>query len=126
MGPISPYHFFKASLDRPNHPVVAARQCWLRFLTGLTKFMFLARLADQLSYQGLLLDAHPHAWIDMPVAMVAYYFSYMNFSGWCDMAIGTADWRALRCGGKLQRPHVVAQSSGILDALAHDADRLHA
>ena len=91
VGPISPYHLFQDSLQAPNRPVAPASQCWLRFLIGLTKFLFLARLAEQLSYQGLLLDGHPHLWIDLPVAMVAYYFYlYMNFSGWCDMAIGTA------------------------------------
>jgi D-alanyl-lipoteichoic acid acyltransferase DltB (MBOAT superfamily) len=91
VGPISPYHLFRDSLNNANRPVAAARQCWLRFLVGLTKFLFLARLAEQLSYQGLLLDGHPHSWIDLPVAMVAYYFYlYLNFSGWCDMAIGTA------------------------------------
>jgi D-alanyl-lipoteichoic acid acyltransferase DltB (MBOAT superfamily) len=38
-----------------------------------------------------MLDGHPHHWIDLVIAAVAYYlFLYFNFSGFCDMAIGAA------------------------------------
>jgi D-alanyl-lipoteichoic acid acyltransferase DltB (MBOAT superfamily) len=46
---------------------------------------------EQLGYSGLLLDGHPHHWLDLAVAAVAYYlYLYCNFSGFCDMAIGAA------------------------------------
>ncbi len=40
---------------------------------------------------GPALDDHPHHWVDLPVAMLFYYlYLYLNFSGFCDMAIGAA------------------------------------
>jgi len=37
------------------------------------------------------MDDHYHPWIDLPVAILFYYlYLYVNFSGFCDMAIGTA------------------------------------
>jgi D-alanyl-lipoteichoic acid acyltransferase DltB (MBOAT superfamily) len=48
-------------------------------------------LLNQLTYSGLLLDGHPHLWVDLPIAAVAYYlYLYCNFSGFCDIAIGGA------------------------------------
>ena len=91
VGPISPYSVFHRSLaGAASGP--PRLQCILRFVTGIVKFFFLARLTDQLSYRGLLLDGHPHRyWPDLPVAMVFYYlYVYLNFSGWCDMAIGVS------------------------------------
>ncbi len=63
----------------------------LRILVGAVKYQFLGNLCNQLTYSGLLLDDHPHHWIDLPVAMLFYYlYLYLNFSGFCDMAIGVA------------------------------------
>jgi D-alanyl-lipoteichoic acid acyltransferase DltB (MBOAT superfamily) len=63
----------------------------LRILVGAVKYQFLAGLCNQLTYSGLLLDDHPHHWVDLPVAMLFYYlYLYLNFSGFCDMAIGAA------------------------------------
>ena len=63
----------------------------VRVLVGAVKYKFLGPLADQLAYKGLLLDEHPHLWVDLPIAAVAYYlFLYCNFSGFCDIAVGTA------------------------------------
>ena len=63
----------------------------LRILIGAVKYQFLANLCSRLNYASLLLDDHPHHWVDLPVAMVFYYlFLYLNFSGFCDMAIGAA------------------------------------
>jgi D-alanyl-lipoteichoic acid acyltransferase DltB (MBOAT superfamily) len=63
----------------------------LRILVGAVKYQFLGNLCNQLTYSGLLLDDHPHHWMDLPVAMLFYYlYLYLNFSGFCDMAIGAA------------------------------------
>jgi D-alanyl-lipoteichoic acid acyltransferase DltB (MBOAT superfamily) len=63
----------------------------LRILVGAVKYQFLASLCGRLGYDSLLLDDHPHHWMDLPVAMVFYYlFLYLNFSGFCDLAIGAA------------------------------------
>jgi membrane protein involved in D-alanine export len=66
-------------------------RCALRILVGFVKFEFLGVLCNQLTYSALLMDDHPHHWIDLPVAILFFYlYLYCNFSGFCDMAIGTA------------------------------------
>jgi D-alanyl-lipoteichoic acid acyltransferase DltB (MBOAT superfamily) len=92
VGPINRYATFKQSLDGPRGVAtpLAARAA-LRLLVGAVKYRFLAGILDQLTYTGLLLDGHPHHWVDLGVAAVAYYlYLYCNFSGFCDMAIGAA------------------------------------
>jgi len=89
VGPINTYaNFRRGFTERYEVPVGRAA---LRILVGAVKYEFLANLCNQLTYSGLLLDDHPHHWIDLPVAMLFYYlYLYLNFSGFCDMAIGTA------------------------------------
>ncbi len=54
------------------------------------KYLLLAVLCHQLDY-GLLLDNHYHPYVDLPIAVIFYYlYLYLNFSGFCDMAIGAA------------------------------------
>jgi D-alanyl-lipoteichoic acid acyltransferase DltB (MBOAT superfamily) len=105
IGPISPYNLFRDSLRGDGRSAAPVFQCLMRLLLGLTKYLFLAKLADQLSYQGLLLDAHHHPWIDLPIAAVAYYlYLYLNFSGWCDMAIGAAGLAGIRVAENFNHP----------------------
>jgi len=88
VGPINAYSHYSANPDR--RPIEPGRAL-LRLLVGFTKYIFLANLFNQLSFAGLLFDGHPHRLLDLPVAMVAsYLFLYLNFSGYCDMAIGAA------------------------------------
>ncbi|MBZ5617578.1 MAG: hypothetical protein LAQ69_02415 [Acidobacteriia bacterium] len=91
VGPISRYSVFRESLCAPDRRQTPFGQSLLRILVGVTKYLFLASMIEQLSYKGLLFDSHPHPWIDLPVAAVAFYiYLYLNFSGYCDMAIGAA------------------------------------
>jgi D-alanyl-lipoteichoic acid acyltransferase DltB (MBOAT superfamily) len=89
VGPINTYaNFRRGFTERYDVPVGRAA---LRILIGAVKYQFLGNLFNQLGYASLLLDEHPHPWMDLPVAMVFYYlFLYCNFSGFCDMAIGAA------------------------------------
>jgi D-alanyl-lipoteichoic acid acyltransferase DltB (MBOAT superfamily) len=88
VGPINPYSRYAAN---PARTALEPARALLRVLVGLTKYIFLANLCNQLSYAGLIFDGHPHAPIDLLVAMVAsYLYLYLNFSGYCDMAIGAA------------------------------------
>ena len=89
VGPINTYaNFRRGFTERYEVPVGRAA---LRILVGAVKYEFLANLCNQLTYSGLLLDDHPHHWMDLPVAMLFYYlYLYLNFSGFCDMAIGAA------------------------------------
>jgi len=89
VGPINTYaNFRRGFTERYDVPVGRAA---LRILVGAVKYQFLGNLCNQLTYSGLLLDDHPHYWLDLPVAMLFYYlYLYLNFSGFCDMAIGAA------------------------------------
>jgi D-alanyl-lipoteichoic acid acyltransferase DltB (MBOAT superfamily) len=89
VGPINTYANFRSGFtERYDVPVGRAA---LRILVGAVKYEFLGNLCNQLTYSGLLLDDHPHHWMDLPVAMLFFYlYLYLNFSGFCDMAIGAA------------------------------------
>lgn len=89
VGPINTYANFRRGFDVPY--AVPVGRAALRILVGAVKYQFLGGLCNQLTYSGLLLDSHPHRWIDLPVAVLFFYlYLYCNFSGFCDMAIGAA------------------------------------
>src|ERR1051325_10363803 len=91
VGPISPYSEHKRAFGDKDRPQIPVGRALLRVLVGAVKYKFIGPLIYQLTYAPLLLDGHPHPWIDLPVAVVAYYmFLYCNFSGFCDIAIGSA------------------------------------
>ena len=90
VGPINSYANFRRGFEPEAYDVPAGRAA-LRILVGAVKYEFLGGLCNQLTYSGLLLDGRPHPWMDLPVAMLFYYlYLYLNFSGFCDMAIGAA------------------------------------
>jgi D-alanyl-lipoteichoic acid acyltransferase DltB (MBOAT superfamily) len=90
VGPINTYANYRRGFEDQPWDVPVGR-AMLRILVGAVKYDFLGGLCSQLDYASLLLDDHPHPWMDLPVAMVFYYlFLYCNFSGFCDMAIGAA------------------------------------
>ncbi len=91
VGPISPYSEYSRAFTGPAALEIPAGRAAHRMLNGAVKYQFLGPLLNPLTYSGLLLDGHPHLWVDLPIAAVAYYlFLYCNFSGFCDMAIGGA------------------------------------
>ncbi len=90
VGPINTYANYRKGFEAAPWDVSVGR-AMLRILVGLIKYQYLGGLCSQLDYASLLLDDHPHPWMDLPAAMVFYYlFLYFNFSGFCDMAIGAA------------------------------------
>jgi D-alanyl-lipoteichoic acid acyltransferase DltB (MBOAT superfamily) len=90
VGPIYTYANFRRGFAAQRYNIPIGRAA-LRILVGAVKYQFLANLCNQLTYSGLLLDDHPHHWLDLPVAMLFYYlYLYLNFSGFCDVAIGAA------------------------------------
>jgi membrane protein involved in D-alanine export len=91
VGPISPYSQHRRAFTETDRPEIPVGRSVLRVLVGAVKFRFLGPLLNSLTYSGLLLDEHPHLWVDLPIAAVAYYlFLYCNFSGFCDIAVGSA------------------------------------
>jgi D-alanyl-lipoteichoic acid acyltransferase DltB (MBOAT superfamily) len=91
VGPINRYSEHDRSLSSPDPAALPPGRCLLRVLVGLAKYLFLGNLASQLSYAGLVGDFRQHPRIDWPIAAVGYYvYLYLNFSGFCDVAVGTA------------------------------------
>jgi D-alanyl-lipoteichoic acid acyltransferase DltB (MBOAT superfamily) len=89
VGPINTFANFRRGFSEKYD--VPVRRAALRILVGAVKYQFLGNLCNQLTYSGLLLDEHPHHWMDLPVAMLFFYlYLYLNFSGFCDLAIGAA------------------------------------
>jgi len=90
VGPINSYENYRRGFEETPYAVPVGRAA-LRILVGAVKYLFLGNLCNQLGYANLLLNDHPHQWIDLPVAMLFYYlYLYCNFSGFCDIAIGAA------------------------------------
>jgi D-alanyl-lipoteichoic acid acyltransferase DltB (MBOAT superfamily) len=91
IGPINPYSAFHNSLTKPDRSLTPIGRSWGRILIGMTKYIFLGNLANQLTYDGLLADGLPHHWVDFPIAVAGYCaYLYLNFSGFCDIAIGVS------------------------------------
>jgi D-alanyl-lipoteichoic acid acyltransferase DltB (MBOAT superfamily) len=105
VGPINRYSGFRHALDQPGIDAAPLGRAALRVLVGAVKYRVLGGMLDQLSYAGLLLDGHPHHVLDLAVAGVAYYlYLYCNFSGFCDMAIGTAGLMGIPVEENFDRP----------------------
>lgn len=91
IGPISRYSTFHRSISKPMAARTPATRSLTRILVGLTKYLFLATLVNQFTYDGLLLDGHPHSIFDLSIAIFAYTaYLYCNFSGFCDIVVGVS------------------------------------
>ncbi|HTH52312.1 MAG TPA: MBOAT family O-acyltransferase [Edaphobacter sp.] len=105
IGPINPYSAFHNSITSPDRSVTPIGRSWARILIGLTKYVFLGNLANQLSYDGLLADGLPHHLIDFPIAVAGYCaYLYLNFSGFCDIAIGVSGLLGIHVQENFDRP----------------------
>ncbi|MBI3882118.1 MAG: hypothetical protein HY301_18920 [Verrucomicrobia bacterium] len=105
VGPISPYRQHVRAFGETDRPQIPVGRALLRVLVGAVKFKFFGALLLQLTYSVLLLDGHPHHWVDLPVAVVAYYlYLYCNFSGFCDLAIGGAGLMGIAVAENFDRP----------------------
>jgi D-alanyl-lipoteichoic acid acyltransferase DltB (MBOAT superfamily) len=91
VGPINRYSEHRRAFRQGEQFSIPVGRAALRVLLGAVKYQFLGPILNQFTYSGLILDGHPHRWVDLPIAAVAYYaFLYCNFSGFCDIAIGCA------------------------------------
>ena len=91
IGPINRFGTHQQSIATLDETRIPVQRALLRIIVGTAKYFFLANLANQLSYSGIFMDGHPHGIFDLAVAVVFYYlFLYLNFSGFCDIAIGGA------------------------------------
>ena len=91
VGPINPYSQHQLAFTETGRPQIPLGPALLRVLVGGVKYLYLGPLVNQLTYSGLMQDGHPHHWMDLIIAAIAYYlFLYCNFSGFCDIVIGSA------------------------------------
>ena len=105
VGPINPYSKFIGSYRDPQRMKGQTREALLRIVVGFTKYFFLGSLTAQFAYDGLLRDGHPHAPIDLLIAVVAYpVYLFCNFSGFCDMAIGVSGLLGIEVAENFDRP----------------------
>ena len=101
VGPINTY----GTHSGPRTTAATPAGFLLRVLVGAVKYLFLASLFNQLSYTGLLMDGYPHHWVDLVVASISYYFYlYLNFSGFCDMAIGISGFLGIKVPENFDNP----------------------
>jgi D-alanyl-lipoteichoic acid acyltransferase DltB (MBOAT superfamily) len=74
-------------------------------MVGFTKYIFLGSLVAQFTYAGLLRDGHPHALVDLIIAIPAYtIYLYCNFSGFCDISIGVSGLLGIEVAENFDRP----------------------
>lgn len=107
VGPINPYSTHQRSLETAKERPVPAGRALLRILVGATKFFFLANLANQLTYGGILFDGNRHTFLDLGIAVIFYYlFLFLNFSGFCDIAIGVAALLGIRVRENFDNPFI--------------------
>ena len=91
VGPITRYSLFRASMMSPSKNLENSITCISRIVIGATKFWFLSNVIKTLTFNEFLLNGNPHHHSDLAISSVAYYiFLYLNFSGFCDMAIGAS------------------------------------
>jgi D-alanyl-lipoteichoic acid acyltransferase DltB (MBOAT superfamily) len=104
VGPISSYRRFHESVSGPRNRTQLLRSS-LRILLGAAKYVILANLLAPLTFQGMMADRHRHHVIDLVVAPIAYLvFLYVNFSGFCDLAIGAAGLMGVEIQENFSRP----------------------
>ncbi len=105
IGPINPYSKFIGSIRTPDRRKTPVARSLLRILIGFTKYIFLGSLIAQFTYAGLLRDGHPHALVDLIIAIPAYtLYLYCNFSGFCDMVIGVSGLLGIEVAENFDRP----------------------
>ncbi len=105
IGPINPYSTFHNSITSKDKSALPVGRSWARIAVGFAKYLFIGNLANQLTYDGLLADGWPHPLIDFPIAVAAYcVYLYCNFSGFCDIAIGTSGLLGIEVKENFDRP----------------------
>jgi D-alanyl-lipoteichoic acid acyltransferase DltB (MBOAT superfamily) len=89
VGPIHRWEQHREALQsKTTFPV---SQCLQRIVIGLAKAVFLAGWVGQLAYSQMFFDGHLHVPSDLAISAIAFYlYLYLNFSGYCDVAIGLA------------------------------------
>jgi len=107
IGPISrytSYHESISDLQVTRHNVLHGA---LRILVGYVKFKVLATYFSPLTFTALWSDGFLHTPAELALSCFAFYlYLYLNFSGFCDMAIGAGSILGIRIDENFNRPYV--------------------
>lgn len=107
VGPINPYSVHSESLAEREKDPAPLKNAFMRMVVGFVKYLFFSNVFNQWTYAGLLADGRRHGAVDWLVSLVAYYlYLYVNFSGFCDIAIGVAGLIGIRVEENFKNPFV--------------------
>ena len=107
IGPISRYSSYHESISDLRITQHNLLQGGLRVLIGYVKFKVLATFVSPLTFTALWGDGFLHTPPELLLSCFAYYlYLYLNFSGFCDMAIGAGAMLGIRVDENFDRPYV--------------------
>ena len=91
LGPISNYKSFIGGIKENDFKSIRSEEAFIRILKGLIKYLFLSTICAEFGYgHAFLANGHLHSVSDLIIAVLVYpLFLYSNFSGMCDIVIGT-------------------------------------
>jgi membrane protein involved in D-alanine export len=105
LGPISSFRSYLDSYRNAKPFKLGILLPVERIIKGGVKYLLLSSLCYRLSYQCIFINEANHPPIDLVVASVAYYlYIYLNFSGFCDLAIGLAALLGIRVEENFRDP----------------------
>jgi D-alanyl-lipoteichoic acid acyltransferase DltB (MBOAT superfamily) len=71
----------------------------------VVKAYFVSLLFQRLGFESLWADSYNHGLIDFAICSISYFvYLYMSFSGYCDVAIGSAGLLGIRIKENFNRP----------------------
>lgn len=90
IGPISPFQYYQSTINQKLPTDWEFLKTALsRIFVGAIKFYFISNIFNQYTFSKLWYDGYDHGFLDFAISCSAYYiYMYMNFSGFCDLAIG--------------------------------------
>ena len=105
-GPIVTYEEMKGELKRPSADMYMFREGMVLFILGLCKKVLLADAFSPVVASGF--DNAPHLdFLTTLMVMVSYSFElYFDFSGYCDMAMGSALMLGIRLPVNFDKPYL--------------------
>lgn len=107
VGPINPLSNYLNSFQNNKFKFSDYINFLIRIIFGITKIFFLGTLFQKMSFEVLLFDGFPHYTIDLFISGVFFYFYlYVNFSGFCDIAIGTSGLMGIKVAENFDNPLV--------------------
>lgn len=106
LGPINTFRNHLDSFESSHQTTIPVKNALFRIFIGIIKLRFLAILAQQLTFTAMWTNASPQLdGVDFLLSCLAYYaYIYLNFSGFCDVAIGIAGLAGIRVAENFQHP----------------------